>query len=118
MITFKNITGVVNISNLRHNSDASNKKPHKPSGTTVKPEECISESKHLKSQKTFPDCETGAPCPTQEKCKPNNKQIQPNKKGSDFRKNGKYQFSYWHLVAALIMTGVAYKVLQCMIIFI
>ncbi|KYN21118.1 PREDICTED: apoptosis-inducing factor 1, mitochondrial [Trachymyrmex cornetzi] len=103
--------GVVNISNLRHNSDASNKKPHKPSGTTVKPEECVSESKYLQSQKTIPVCETGAPCPApQEKCKPNNKQIQLNEKGSGFRKNGKYQFSYWHLVAVLIVTGVAYKI--------
>jgi len=72
----------------------------------------MSESKYLKSQKTIPVCETGAPCPVpQERCKPNNKSIQPNKKGSDFRKNGKYQFKYWHLVAALIVTGVAYKVL-------
>ncbi|KAG5324194.1 AIFM1 factor, partial [Acromyrmex heyeri] len=104
--------GIVNINNLRHNSDASNKKPHKPSGTTVKPEECLSESKYLKSQKTIPVCETGAPCPApQERCKPNNKQIQPNEKGSDFRKNGKYQFSYWHLIAALIVTGTgAYKI--------
>ncbi|KYQ60141.1 Apoptosis-inducing factor 1, mitochondrial [Trachymyrmex zeteki] len=103
--------GVVNINNLRHNSDASNKKPHKPSGTTVKPEECVPESKYLKSQKTIPVCETGASCPApQERCKPNSKQIQLNEKGSDFRKNGKYQFSYWHLVAALIVTGVAYKI--------
>ncbi|KYM89656.1 Apoptosis-inducing factor 1, mitochondrial [Atta colombica] len=108
---FVKYAGIVNINNLRHNSDASNKKLHKPLGTTIKPEECMSESKYLKSQKTIPVCETGAPCPVpQERCKPNNKPIQPNKKGSDFRKNGKYQFSYWHLVAALIVTGVAYKI--------
>lgn len=71
-------------------------------------------SKYSKSQKTFPACETEGTCPaSQEGCKLNSQQKQLGKKGSDFGKNGKYQFHYWHLLAALIVTGVAYKVIQC-----
>lgn len=103
--------GVVNISNLRYSSDISNKKPHKPSGTTIRPEECVSDARYSKSKKTVPACETEGSCPaSQEGCKPNSNQKQPSEKGSDPGKHGKYQFSYWHLLAALIVTGVAYKV--------
>lgn len=105
--------GVVNISNLRYNSDASNKKPQKPRGTTIKPEECVPESRYSKSQKDVPACEIGpnATCPLSEDCKLNGKQKELNEKGSNFGKNGKYQFRYWYLLAALLVTGVAvYKV--------
>lgn len=68
------------------------------------------QSKYSKSQKFAPACETGASCPaSQQGCKPNGNQNQPSEKGSD-GKNGKYQFHYWHLLAALIVTGVAYKI--------
>ncbi|CAL1689061.1 unnamed protein product [Lasius platythorax] len=105
--------GVVNISNLRYSSDASNKKSHKPRGTTIKPEECIPESKYSKPQKAVPACqiEPNASCPATQECKLNGEQKQSSEKGSDFGKNGKYQFRYWHLLAALLVTGVAaYKV--------
>lgn len=105
--------GVVNITNLRYNSDASNKKPQKPRGTTIKPEECVPESRYSKSQKDVPACEIGpnATCPLSQECKLNGKQKELSEKGSDFGKNGKYQFRYWHLLAALLVTGVAiYKV--------
>ncbi|KMQ95914.1 apoptosis-inducing factor mitochondrial [Lasius niger] len=105
--------GVVNISNLRYSSDASNKKSHKPRGTTIKPEECIPESKYSKPQKAVPACqiEPKASCPATQECKLNGEQKQSSEKGSDFGKNGKYQFRYWHLLAALLVTGVAaYKV--------
>ncbi|XP_071569741.1 apoptosis-inducing factor 1, mitochondrial [Temnothorax nylanderi] len=99
--------GIVNISNLRHSSDASNKKPP---GTTIRPEECVPDSRYFKSQKTVPPCEVEASCPAAQECKLNGRQEQPSEKGSDPGKNGKYQFRYWHLLAALIVTGAAYKV--------
>ncbi|XP_011638401.1 apoptosis-inducing factor 1, mitochondrial [Pogonomyrmex barbatus] len=102
--------GIVNISNLRHNSDASNEKSHKSAGITIKPEECVPKSRSFKSQKTVPACETEASCPAAQICKPNNEQKQSNEKGSDHGKNGKYQSRYWYLLAALIVTGVTYKV--------
>ncbi|XP_012534213.1 apoptosis-inducing factor 1, mitochondrial isoform X2 [Monomorium pharaonis] len=99
--------GAVNISNLRHSSNASNKK----SGTTLRPEECMPESKYSKSQKEAPACELEANCPAAQECKVNNsEQKQSGDRGSDSGKNGKYQFHYWHLFAALIATGVVYKV--------
>ncbi|XP_025989791.1 apoptosis-inducing factor 1, mitochondrial [Solenopsis invicta] len=97
--------GAVNISNLRHSSDASNKKPQ---GTTLRPEECVPESRYSKSQKAAPACELEANCPASQECKPKDKP--PSEKSSDSGKNGKYQFHYWHLLAALIVTGVVYKV--------
>jgi len=93
---------------LRHSSDASNKKPP---GTTIKPEECVPESRYSKSQKAVPACEIEGTCPASQECRLNDKQNQSGEKGSDFSKNGKYQFRYWHLLAALIVTGVAYKVI-------
>ncbi|KAL0110937.1 hypothetical protein PUN28_012772 [Cardiocondyla obscurior] len=102
--------GVVNISNLRHSSDASNKKVQKPSAT-IRPEECIPDSKYSKSQKAVPACEAGEFCPaSQEGCRPSSEQKQSSDKGSGPGKDGKYQFRYWHLLAALIVTGVTYKV--------
>lgn len=73
----------------------------------------MSESTYSKSQKSLPACEAADTCPIpHEECKLNSKQEQPSEKGSDCDKNGKYQFRYWHLLAALIVTGVAYKVIQ------
>ncbi|XP_011330996.2 apoptosis-inducing factor 1, mitochondrial [Ooceraea biroi] len=106
-------TGVVNISNLRYSSDASNKKPHKPPGTTIKPEECVPESRYSKPRQAVPACEAehNASCPARNECKPDNDQKQSSEGGSGFGKGGKYQFRYWHLLAALIVTGVtAYNV--------
>lgn len=104
--------GVVHISNLRYSSDASNKKSQKPRGTTIKPEECVPESRYSKPQKPVPPCEAkfNGSCP--QECKLNGEQKQSSEKGgSDYGKNGKYQFRYWHLLAALLVTGVAaYKV--------
>lgn len=71
------------------------------------------ESRYSKSQKDVPACEIGpnATCPLSQECKLNGKQKELSEKGSDFGKNGKYQFRYWHLLAALLVTGVAvYKV--------
>lgn len=108
--------GVVNISNLRYSSDASNKKPHKSTGTTIKPEDCTFESKYSKSQKAIPPCEAqpDGSCPAYDICKGNGEQKSQNEKDSSFGKNGKngkYKFRYWHLLAVLIVTGVAgYKV--------
>ncbi|KAL6441304.1 hypothetical protein ACFW04_003515 [Cataglyphis niger] len=102
--------GIVNISNLRYSSDASNKKSQKPQGTTIKPEECMPESRYSKAQKDVPVCETGS-CPMVQDCKLNGEQKQSSEKGSNFGKTGKYQFRYWHLFAALLVTGVAtYKI--------
>ncbi|XP_070165438.1 apoptosis-inducing factor 1, mitochondrial isoform X1 [Polyergus mexicanus] len=100
--------GVVNISNLRYSSDASNKKSQKPRGTTIKPEECMPESRYSKPQKDVPACEAG-PCPRIEECKLNGEQKQSSKKGSG--KNEIYPIRYWHILAALLVTGVgAYKI--------
>lgn len=70
-------------------------------------------SRDFKLQKPVPACELEASCPASQECKANDKQKQSSEKGSDFGKSGKYQFSYWHLFAALIVTGAAYKVIQC-----
>lgn len=119
VITKEMFAGIVNISKLCYSSDTSNRKPYKPPGTTIKPEECVPESKYSKQQKGVPACESGynASCPAEcnEMCKPNNDQRQSSEKGSGTGKNGKYQFRYWHLLTALIVTGVAiYKVIcQC-----
>jgi len=98
---------------LHYSSDASNKNPHKPPGTTIRPEECLPESKYSKPQKTVPACEAepNASCPPacNEECKTNSNQKQSSE---GFGKGGKYQFRYWHLIAALLMTGVtAYNVI-------
>jgi hypothetical protein len=100
---------------LHYSSNASNKNPQKPSGTTIKPEECVANSKYSKLQRTVPPCEAehNASCPTpcKEMHKLDGEQKQSSEKGSG--KFGKYQFRYWHLLAALIVTGVAaYKVLH------
>lgn len=99
---------------MRYSSDDSNKKPHKPTGTTIKPEECTFESRYSKSQKAIPPCEAqpDGSCPAYDTCRGNGEQKSQNKKDSGFEKNGKYKFHYWHLLAALIVTGVAgYKVI-------
>lgn len=68
------------------------------------------ESRYSKPQKDVPVCEVGS-CPMVQDCKLNGEQKQSSGKGSDFGKTGKYQFRYWHLFAALLVTGVAtYKV--------
>ncbi|KAH0954103.1 hypothetical protein HN011_010886 [Eciton burchellii] len=104
--------GVVNISNLHYSSDASNKNPHKPPGTTIRPEECLPESKYSKPQKTVPACEAepNASCPPtcNERCNTKSDQKQSSE---GFGKGGKYKFRYWHLLAALLVTGVtAYNI--------
>lgn len=73
------------------------------------------DSRYSKSQKTaVPACEIEGSCPASQECKLDSQQAQSSEKGSDLGpKNGKYQFRYWHLLAALIVTGVTYKVIQC-----
>lgn len=93
----KMFAGSVNISKLLYSSDVSNKKL---SGTTIKPEECVPESKYSKPQKEIPACElANGSCPPD--CNKGQKQ------SSDDGGNKKYQFQYWHLLAALVVTGVA-----------
>lgn len=72
-------------------------------------------SRYSKSQKAVPACELEENCPAAQECKSNSKQL--SERGSDSGKNGKYQFRYWHLLAALIVTGVVYKVIQCEKVF-
>ncbi|XP_012232840.2 apoptosis-inducing factor 1, mitochondrial isoform X1 [Linepithema humile] len=104
--------GIVNIGTLRYSSKASNKNPQKPSGTTIKPEECVAKSTS-KPERAVPPCEAERDASRSTSCKEVHKldgeQKQSSEKGSG--KFGKYQFRYWHLLAALIVTGVAaYKV--------
>lgn len=101
--------GIVNIGTLRYSSNASNKNPQKPSGTTIMPEECVVKSK---SKRTVPPCEAEDNVSHSTSCKVKlDGEKQSSEKGSG--KIGKYQFRYWHLLAALIVTGVAaYKVLH------
>lgn len=90
------LAGTVNISKLHYSSDVSNKKPP---GTTIKPEECMPESKYSKAQKEIPPCALpNGSCPPE--C--NKEQKQSGDGGGT-----KYQFQYWHLLAALVVTGVA-----------
>ncbi|XP_011144588.1 apoptosis-inducing factor 1, mitochondrial [Harpegnathos saltator] len=91
-----NYVGIVNISKLHYSSDVSNKKSR---GTTIKPEECVPESKYSKPQKEVPACEL-----RNGSCPPNCNQEQ---KQSGDGGGKKYQFQYWHLLAALVVTGVA-----------
>lgn len=105
--------GIVNIGALRYSSDASNKNPQKPSGATIKPEECLAKPGHSKPERIVPPCEAEqngtCPMPCKEVEKIEGEEKQSSEKGSG--KFGKYQFRYWHLLAALIVTGVAaYKV--------
>ncbi|XP_032690012.1 apoptosis-inducing factor 1, mitochondrial [Odontomachus brunneus] len=89
-----NYAGTVNISKLHYSSNVSNKKS---SGTTIKPEECVPESKYSKAQKEIPPCASpNGSCPPE--C---------NKEQSGNGGGKKYQFQYWHLLAALVVTGVA-----------
>lgn len=76
-------------------------------GTTIKPEECVPESSYFDQQKAVPACEAepNASCPSCQECKPNGGQKQ-SERGSGFGKTGKWHFRYWHLLAALIVTGV------------
>lgn len=87
--------GIVNINKLHYSNDVSNKKPL---GTTIKPEECVSELKYPKPQKQIPACESAnGSCPPE-----SNK----GQKQSGDRGGKRYQFQYWHLLAALVVTGV------------
>lgn len=106
--SLKILAGIVNISKLRYSSDANNRKSQKPAGTTIRPEECVPESKYFKKGAPC-ELEPNSSCPPS--CNPNGEQKQSGEKGSSFGKNGKYQFRYWHLLTALIVAGVGvYKV--------
>lgn len=70
------------------------------------------ESKYSKQQKTTPACELepNASCPPTSNTDEQQKQL--SDKGSGIGKDG-MKFRYWHLIAALIVTGAGvYKVVS------
>lgn len=85
-----------------YSSNASDKKTYKSPGTTIKPEECVPESRYSTTKKTVPACESypNASCPPSchEVCG-----IPPNKSGKSDKKPPS---SYWKILAALIIAGV------------
>ncbi|XP_014484706.1 PREDICTED: apoptosis-inducing factor 1, mitochondrial isoform X2 [Dinoponera quadriceps] len=89
-----NYAGTVNISNLHYSSDASNKKTP---GTTIKPEECV--PKYCKTEQGIPACALpNGSCPPP---------FDKEQKQSGDKGGKKYQFQYWHLLTALVVTGIA-----------
>ncbi|XP_043502938.1 apoptosis-inducing factor 1, mitochondrial [Polistes fuscatus] len=91
--------GIFSVNRLCYSNNANNKKPYRTPGTTIKPEECLPESKYSKPKKPLPACEAqrDGTCPPS--CKPDYTQEDGN------GKNGK--FPYWkHLLATLIIAGV------------
>ncbi|KAK9300145.1 hypothetical protein QLX08_007067 [Tetragonisca angustula] len=93
--------GIFSVHNLRYNSNG-NSKVYKPPGTTIKPEECIPESRYFKQKRTVPVCEShpNASCPPScyEVCgKPDDSQKSNDKKPSP---------PYWKILATLFIAGV------------
>ncbi|KAG7204912.1 hypothetical protein KM043_005305 [Ampulex compressa] len=100
--------GIIHVSPSWYSSNANHKKPYKPLGTTIKPEECVPESTYSKPKKTVPACESqpNGTCPPScyAQCGPlNDSQQQSGQGGSG--KNGKWP-PYWKLLATLIIAGV------------
>ena len=92
--------GIVSVNNLRYSSNASDKKPYKSPGTTIKPEECVPESTYSKPKKNVPACESypNASCPSScyEVCG----------RLDDPQKCDKPPPPYWKILATLIIAGV------------
>ncbi|KAK2586132.1 hypothetical protein KPH14_001406 [Odynerus spinipes] len=93
--------GIFGVSRLWYSNNASDKKPYKSPGVTIKPEECIPNAKYSNPKKPLPACETQLDCPSScyAQCNPAYGQ-----KGSN-GKNGKFP-SWKHLLATLIIAGV------------
>lgn len=96
------ILGIVSVHNLFY-SNYTNDKTYKPSGTTIKPEECVPESRYSKEKRSVPLCEShpNASCPPScyEVCGKSDDSQKPNDK--------KPSPPYWKILATLIIAGVA-----------
>ncbi|XP_061936365.1 apoptosis-inducing factor 1, mitochondrial isoform X2 [Apis cerana] len=94
--------GIVSVHNLFY-SNYTNDKTYKPSGTTIKPEECVPESRYSKEKRSVPLCEShpNASCPPScyEVCGKSDDSQKPNDK--------KPSPPYWKILATLIIAGVA-----------
>ncbi|XP_012350119.1 apoptosis-inducing factor 1, mitochondrial [Apis florea] len=94
--------GIVSVHNLFY-SNYTNDKTYKPSGTTIKPEECVPESRYSKEKRNVPLCEShpNASCPPScyEVCGKSDDSQKPNDK--------KPSPPYWKILATLIIAGVA-----------
>ncbi|XP_031836753.1 apoptosis inducing factor isoform X2 [Nomia melanderi] len=94
--------GVINVNNLRYNSNASDKKTYKSPGTTIKPEECVPKSRYSEPKRTVPACESypNASCPSScyEVC---------GKPPESEKCNDKPPFTPpWKILGALLIAGV------------
>lgn len=97
-VTF-NFLGIFSVNRLWYSNNTNNKKPYKPPGTTIKPEECVPEFRYSKPKRPLPACEAqiGGTCPPT--CRPDYKEENGN------GKNGKFP-NWKHLLATLIIAGV------------
>lgn len=93
--------GIVSVHNLFY-SNYTNDKTYKPSGTTIKPEECVPENRYSKEKRSVPLCEShpNASCPPScyEVC---------GKSDDSQKPNDKKPSPYWKILATLIIAGVA-----------
>lgn len=93
--------GIVNVNNSWYSNNASDKKTYKTPGTTIKPEECVPESRYSKPKRTVPLCESypNASCPPScyEIC---------GKTDDSQKCNDKPPPPYWKILASLIIAGV------------
>ncbi|KAI4500332.1 hypothetical protein M0802_004749 [Mischocyttarus mexicanus] len=91
--------GIFSVNRLWYSNNANNKKPYRTPGTTIKPEECLPESKYSKPKKPLPACEAqrDGVCPPS--CTSDYTQEDGN------GKNGKFP-NWKHLLATLIIAGV------------
>ncbi|KAF7405262.1 hypothetical protein HZH66_004168 [Vespula vulgaris] len=91
--------GIFSVNRLWYSNNANNKKPYKPPGTTIKPEECVPEFRYSNPKRPLPACEAqrGGTCPPT--CRPDYTQEDGN------GKNGKFP-NWKHLLATLIIAGV------------
>ncbi|XP_043260548.1 apoptosis-inducing factor 1, mitochondrial isoform X1 [Colletes gigas] len=96
--------GIVKASNSWYSNNASDKKTYKLPGTTIKPEECVPESRYLKLKKTVPFCESypNASCPPS--CYEACGKSEDSQKCID--KPPPSSPPYWKILATLIIAGV------------
>ncbi|KOC71096.1 Apoptosis-inducing factor 1, mitochondrial [Habropoda laboriosa] len=101
--------GIVSIHNLWYSSNTNDKKTYKYPGTTIKPEECVPESRYSKPKRSIPLCEShpNASCPPScyEVCG----------KSDDSQKSNDKEPPpppYWKILATLLLAGVTIYVIS------